>query len=405
MKKILSLLLVTVLLAASLLGLASCGDEDDVPEYMKEAKGGDDVGYHFYVPEGWIVANYGDIGCAYVSSRGMISVSFAEAPMPEGYAASTDSKTVPEYIKAYFASEVEKLDRAMLNVEKDNDGNDVYKSIKTTEGERCDFGNATEAYRFYLEYTYEEAPVKQLQIFSVFDGRFGVFTYTSFTSAYNDETTYFDRYYYGEGSALGAEAVIKEFEYVRKSGASAPFYTDGYTLISDKTLCGFELSVPAGFRVNSASGAVSATDSSGTTVAVSKATINMGIMTKDEAEKNPDRDDYWRIRLRNLEQIVDKYTDDDGKTVPILTILKEREMITVGDDNACEFEFVYKLGGDTYHVYMVFIRHTVFLSATDYVYTYTVKGESGSIDDGAVDNWTEAHMAQAKEILHGHLKF
>ncbi|MBQ8372319.1 MAG: hypothetical protein IJX38_05240 [Clostridia bacterium] len=405
MKKILSMLLATVLLLSSALGLVACGEEDDIPEYMQEARGGDDVGYHFYVPEGWIIANYGNVSCAYVSSRGMISVSFTEAPMPEGYAANNDANTVPEYIKTYFASEVEKLDRAMLNMATTEGDSSNRKNIETTDGERCDFGNATEAYRFYLEYTYEEAPVKQLQIFSVFEGRFGIFTYTSFTSDYSEDKTYFDRYYYNEGSSLGAEAVIKEFEYVTRRGSSSPSYTDGYTLISDKTLSGFELSVPAGFRVNSSSGAVSATKADGTTVAVSKATINVGIMTKEDAAKNPDTQDYWRIRIKNLEQVIDKYTDSEGNAVSSLSIIKEREMITVGDDNACEFEYTYMLGGDLYHVYMVFVRHSVFISATDYVYTYTVKSEAGDIDDGVTDNWSEASMAEAQDILHNHLKF
>lgn len=394
-RRVIALLLAIATLTVCILGLASCGEESEVPEYMKEARGGEDVGYHFYVPEGWITANYGDIACAYVSSRGMISVSFTEGTMPAGYVKSTDPKVVPDYIKTYVSEDVKKLAAAGVGI---GDDGSVESKVKLSDGERCDFGNAEEAYAFVLEYTYNNVPVKQLQIFSIYGGRFGIFTYTSYDSKYNDETTYYDRYYSDNGSALGAQSVIKNFRYIDKTSASVPAVTDGYTLISDKTVSGFELSVPEGFTVDSAAGAVSATRADGTNITVSKATVNVGIMTKEDAATDTTTKDYWRMRVESLEQMIDYRVGDDGKLTSTLNIISERDRMTVGSDAACYFEFTYEMSGEIYHVYMVYIRHAVLLSATDYVYTYTLKSSEG-------DAWSNEHALEAKNILANHLNF
>lgn len=393
--KIVAMLLAIATLAVCVLGLAGCGEESEVPEYMKEARGGEDVGYHFYVPEGWITANYGDIACAYVSSRGMISVSFTEGTLPDSYVKNTDPKTVPEYIKNYVREDIKNLAAAGVGIGEDGSAE---SKVKPSDGERCDFGNAEEAYSFVLEYTYNSVPVKQLQIFSVYRGRFGIFTYTSYDSEYNDETTYYDRYYNDNGSALGAQSVIKNFRYTNKVSASSPAVTDGYTLISDKTISGFELSVPEGFTVNSASGAVSATRADGTNITVSKATVNVGIMTKEDAATDTTTKDYWRMRIESLEQMIDYRIGDDGKLTSTLSIISERDRMTVGSDAACYFEFTYEMSGEIYHVYMVYIRHAVLLSATDYVYTYTLKSTGN-------DAWSTEHALEAKDILANHLNF
>ena len=78
-----------VAIAIAILTLfASCGGGDDLPEGMQLVRGGDDVGYYFYAPEEWTVANNGEISAAYASKIDISSVTFAPSSAPMGDIAS-----------------------------------------------------------------------------------------------------------------------------------------------------------------------------------------------------------------------------------------------------------------------------------------------------------------------------
>ena len=98
MKRITAILLALNIITCSLFGLTSCGEADDgAPEGMQLVYGSDTLGYYFYGPEEWVVANLGDIACTYASKIDTTSMTFAKSEMPTG--------TIDEY----FESEKEKF--------------------------------------------------------------------------------------------------------------------------------------------------------------------------------------------------------------------------------------------------------------------------------------------------------
>ena len=119
--------------------LTSCGGAD-VPDNMQLVAGGENIGYYFYGPDGWVIANQGDISCTYVSSIDYSSATFA----PLGESALAKDKTVSLAVAELFEKEIEKFKRepfADFNL--------------TKSGEKCTFGNAEEAYKFIYSYKYE----------------------------------------------------------------------------------------------------------------------------------------------------------------------------------------------------------------------------------------------------------
>ena len=91
MKRIIATLMALITLLG-VLTMTSCGNKDGAPKGMQLVKGGDDVGYKFFGPEEWVISNYGDIGCTYVSKIDMSSMTFVETEKPTG--------TVAEYFES-----------------------------------------------------------------------------------------------------------------------------------------------------------------------------------------------------------------------------------------------------------------------------------------------------------------
>ena len=73
MKRILAALLALIAIFSTL-ALTSCGKNDGAPDGMQLVRGGADVGYNFWGPEEWVVANVGDISCTYASKIDMSSM-------------------------------------------------------------------------------------------------------------------------------------------------------------------------------------------------------------------------------------------------------------------------------------------------------------------------------------------
>ena len=129
MKRILAILLTLTLTVSALFTLTSCGQDDGAPDGMALVKGGESVGYYFYGPEEWVVANVGSIACTYASKIDTTSMTFVETEKP---AVS---------IKDYFESEKTKF---------------PYEINVSVNGESCTFGNAdTLATKYVYSYTYK----------------------------------------------------------------------------------------------------------------------------------------------------------------------------------------------------------------------------------------------------------
>ena len=328
MKRILSVLL---LLALSL-GLASCGKKNDgIPDGMQLVRGGSDVGYYLYAPEEWTVSNQGNISAAYASKVDSSSATYTETTMPK----MSFAEYFHESAKSYTA--------------------DMKFTLLTNEnGVEYTFGNAEKALMFEFDFEYASHKFRSMQILAEYQGRFGIFTFTSFAENLSSpDDIQYD--YYKEKR----DKIIAEFKYVTKSGESSePEYEikDGYKLISDKSVAKFDLYVPENFEVQYSSGIVSASFPDGSSVNMSKAT-----------QTNVRVDDYLKRRIEELKAIVSdvtiiEYTNEDG------TKSNFNANASLGDSkSAASQEYTYVYNGVTYHVYQV----CAITQWNGFVFTYT----------------------------------
>ena len=348
MKKAISLIAAILMIFWALTLFASCGSTNttgEVPEGMKLVRGGEDIGYYFYAPTEWTVASDGMYNVVYVSSINNTSVSFVEAPMPEGSVAE------------YFESEKAKMP-AEITV--------------TTNGEKCNLGNANSAYRYVFSYVYEEVQIRAVQVFATFENRFYILTYTYIPFYVTEgEDTYYTTY------LEKVEGIMENIKFVSKKTASTetPEYvtdSEGYILISDRTLCGFDMYVPKEYTPNTSSAIVSATREDGTHVNISQVTMNLGL------EK------YWENREGELKKIADKTVDENGNELSTYKLIHmDNKASEVGNTLRCSFEYTYTYSGREMHIYQVYIR----TSGKDYMFTY-------SADEALYSE----HLSEAKKI-------
>lgn len=328
MKRILSLLL----LIASITGLVSCRKKnDDIPEGMQLVRGGSDIGYYMYVPEEWTVSNQGNISAAYVSKIDSTSATYTETEHPE--------TSLPEY----FAKSTESYTPDMK-----------FTLLSSENGVEYTFGNAEKALMFEFDFEYANHKFRSMQILAEFEGRFGIFTFTSFAENLSSaDDNQYD--YYKEKR----DKIISEFKYVTKSGdTSVPNYevNDGYKLISDEKTAKFKLYVPESFEVQYSSGIVSASFPDGSSVNMSKAT-----------QTNVRVDDYLNRRIEELKAIVSdvnivKHKNEDGSESNF------NANVSLGNaKSAAAQEYTYVYNGVTYHVYQV----CAITQWNGFVFTYT----------------------------------
>lgn len=317
MKKTLALLLTLTFL---IIALAGCTEPTDTPAGMQTVRGSDTLGYYLYVPDGWTLSSQGDIAAAYVSTIDNTSVTLVEATMPK--------VSTAEYFEAAKADFT-----FPINVTKEN----------------ADFklGNAEEAKQFIYDYKYSDYSFRTMQVFAKFEGRFYIFTFTSQLTERADGVSYYD--YHLENSL---PSITENIKFVRKSGTlPTPEYpeVDGYLLVSDRALCGFDLYVPKEYAVDFSDGIVSASREDGSNVTVAKAT--MGGVPIDE---------YWEIRKGELETIFGTITEIEIKH-------KSGNFGNLSEGTTSTFEYSYSHGGMTYHVYQL-LGVDAF---SGYVFTFT----------------------------------
>lgn len=323
MKKIWTLLVAFTLIFT----LVSCGEDESVPDGMQLARGGEEFGYNFFVPEEWIVANHGEISVAYASKIDTTSVSFTKAEMPEG--------TVAEY----FAKSVENEFSFTPNI--------------TVGGEKCDFGNAKEAYKFIYDYEYQTHPMRSMQIFVIEGGEFYIFTFTSQLTKRGEEVTYYDFY------LEKVQKVIDNFRFTEKAQSTTDTTeyekdSDGYLLVSDRALSGFDMYIPADWSVRYSSAAVGISKPDGSSVNLTEATSG-GVSTEE----------YWNIRKSELQDI--------GAVITEIEVMKQTAL---GNSRwAFSFEYKYTYAGREYHVYQVLGVSGPTLNQSGYVLTYTAPEE------------------------------
>ena len=332
----------------------SCGETPDAPEGMQVVYESAADGYVFYGPEGWIISNRGGIAASYVSGINNTSISFAKTTLPEGVTA-----------KGYFDSVKDEF---------------AYDITLTKSGERCNFGkdNSTVGYKYIYTFKLpgrdtqdsdgdgnvnEEVPLDYtaMQIIVSHEESVYIFTYTALGTPDDEASNY--RVY-----LEGAQAAIDNFKFTEAapSGDTTPDYPkdeDGYNMVSDKSVSGFELYLPDTFTVVDNSALVSATLSVGSAVSLSRAT-EVGVTI----------DKYWEAREAELSKFVTNLT----VIVKNKTNVKNEETGVYSDDivfgnlelnRVAMYEYTYEFTGVKYHVYQL-----LGWTATDgYVFTYTAK--------------------------------
>lgn len=348
-------LICAIIAVISILGLTSCSS-DGAPEGMQLVAGGEELGYYFYAPEEWTVSNLGSVKAAFVSNLDTTSVSFTELD-PADFSKSDVNVSDESYFfdgffndtKSEFPADTEFL----LN------------------GEPCSFGSGEEkaqkAAKYTYNYSYEGHKFGFMQILVSHNGHFYVFTYSAMLEKKSDDKTRYD--YYLEK----LQEIIESFRFVQKSGSEekTPEYkrdADGYILVSEKKLSGFELYLPDAYKVDYASAIVSATRDDGTNISLTKAT-----KTGLTAEA------YWTQRKEELSKIVGE-----------ITVIAENTSTKLGNNSqwAFAYEYTYEYGGETYHVYQINAVDGPMLFAKGYCFTFTAKEEN-----------FEKHSEQLQKII------
>ncbi len=332
-----TLLLITALMLG-ICFLASCSKENEAPEGLMLVKESKENGFKFYGPENWIVINSmvapgSEVWGAKMSSVNNISITLAKSKMPEGE------------INAYFEKSLDEFPEGMT-------------PYVVSAPSAANFGNAEEAYKCVYTYKYEGYDFACMQYFIKHGGDFYIFTYTSYgdvTSEESDFSVYLEKVQLAIDSFLfteKGEEDKKEPEYLTDK--------DGYKLVSDEKLSGFELYVPAETEVMVSDAYVTAKLSEGASIYLGRAT-STGIQISE----------YWNRRKEELMRIATEVEE-----IEVNRINKEGEegKVVLGDlpeDRVASYEYTYVIDGVKYHVYQVMGVDTF----NGYVFTYTATEE------------------------------
>lgn len=327
MKKALALLLSLIMITAAL--TACKGKESDIPEGMQLVRGGEDIGYYMYGPEEWVVANQNELGiaCTYVSKINNTSVTLTEADFTEAD------------IESYVARELERFpaDFALT----------VTLALKEDS-----LGNSEKAWKIGYTYKYGEYSYQVMQIFAIYKGTSYILTYSASTGTYDGEISYYEKF------LEKAQDIIKNIKFVDKkaSDTASPSYSkdsDGYSLVSNEKLCGFNMYIPDSYKLDFATSIVSATRTDGSNINVSEAT-----------DTNTDSVGYWTTRFETLEKLGAEVSLFDADK----DIAASQVMVDLGDGiRATSLGYSFTFMGETSYVYQVLIVK----GFNGYVFTYT----------------------------------
>ncbi len=351
MKKICEFILLLAMATASLIMFSSCSDGSDIPEGMQLVFGSEADGYYFYAPEEWTVSNIGEIKSAYASRVDSTSVSFAEV-FPEADVTGADKEEY--FFNSYFNDSLEEFPDSM-------------KPTVTLNGEATVFGKESEAadkaVKYTYNYEYSDNTFGFMQILIKEKNRYFVFTFCALLEQRTDGKTYYD--YYLEK----LQKVIEEFRFVEtteeKEKTEYKKDSDGFILISDKKLAGFELYVPETFIPDYSSAIVSATHSDGSNINITEATG-----TGEQPSE------YIMRRFAEIEKVTgskvicDKANySENGETTDVT-----HELVQFGNAKAgYAYEYKYTYNGSTYHIYQVLAIDGFGIFYDGYVFTYTAK--------------------------------
>ena len=366
MKRFVKVLLVAAVMVLSL-GAVSCGEGLNAPEGMQLARGGEEEGYYFFVPDGWVVANYGDYASAYVSKANPTTVTFAEAVMPEY---GKDGLSADE-ARQYFSTSMANLGYT--------------KNVNpSANGEAAAFGNAS-GFKFDFTYDYprEDGGVinyRTLQYIIPRGERLYIFQYTSRATVpeYSvDGMTYYDIYLETADNTVNASDVIAQFVFLD----TAPTKTvpeakssGELVLVSDKATAGFAFYAPKDSVAITSTALVHHDLGDGSSVAVSELVLTT-------TATHPDQ--YFEGIRVNMEKAfgevkrINVPTEENGNRIEIN-----------GANWGYEYEYTYTYAGVEYRGYTVIIgKQSGIVSRKYYAFTYSAK--AGAYNGDLVDAMIE----------------
>lgn len=341
MKKLFMLLaLLTVMIFAS-----SCsGDGVEVPDGMQVIENSTTGGYIFFAPSGWTAVNSDGVSAARTVGA---SMTFTEAAVPHATKAE------------YFNTDLENLPSEIKDT--------ISVSVRDEE---CIFGNADEkCYKYIYSYEYKGEKHTTMQILVSHDFRFFIFTYTARGDASDENSEYM--YYL---NMVGQ--TIDNFRFTSPSGTlptiSYGVDPDGFNLVSDRSVSGFDLYVPKEYTPVYSGAYVKVRLGGAANISLIKATeTGIGIL------------DYLRVRKSELERFATDITDIKigvAKAIDTtssafeaweLDVLPEYDEDLVFGNLSPEaivsYEYKYTYNGSVYHVYQLMGVD----SFNGYVFTYT----------------------------------
>ncbi len=331
MKKIVALLLCLI----TLLSLVSCGsdlpDGAELPDGMQYA-GGAPYGFYLYVPEEWTLTAMDDIVGAFVSTLDLSSVSMTKVKKP----ADMD-------IDAYFKNTMKDMPFEDYTLKQDG----VSRLLGKISAKGYEYTYS------YKPYEKDTQTYRVMQVIGEHKGELYVFTYTALDELKNAEKTYFQTYAEDVNTILDS---IQFVEPTTESPEAADYEkdSDGYLLVSQKRLSGFNFYMHPDWECTLSGGIVEVSSSDG------KAKINI----TEAKDTGVVVSDYWSKRKSDLE----RYTDGP------INVIKENEAVSFGNaDQALAYEYTYTYRGEIYHTYQVILVHDkipVFLKK-GYVFTFT----------------------------------
>ncbi|MBQ7387468.1 MAG: hypothetical protein IJW03_04805 [Clostridia bacterium] len=351
--------LAIIMIMAAIFTLSACAKDNDAPEGLELADENAKYGYIFYAPEGWTVSNRADVSAAYVTAVNMTSISFTPAEAP----------SVP--LTQYFDESMEKL---------------PYEITMLKHGEACTFGNASSATKFIYTYKYQDYSFAAMQILVSFNEGFYIFTYNSYGDP-SDSASDYQKY------LTSVQLAIDNFKFTSPTESDeASEYakdSDGYNLVSDRRIAGFDLYLPESYEVIDNGAMVSAEISAGANVSITKASqTGVSVLTYIEnrrAELASVVSDITDIKVG-----VPKAVDTNGEFFEdwSLDVLPELdETIVFGNlkrESIVSYEYTYVFAGKTYHVYQILGVD----GYNGYVFTYT-----------ALDGEYSEHIEEIMTIL------
>lgn len=347
-------ILATILIILTLACLASCNKQNEAPEGLQIVDDNSACGYVFYGPEGWEIANRGGISSSYVSPINTTSISFARADMP----------TVP--LAQYFDESMATLPYSVNVIKRD---------------EKCTFGNATSATKYIYTFSYEDYDFACMQILVSYGEDFYIFTYNSYGDPNSEESDY-------QKYLAFVQPAIDSFKFKEKgANAETPSYekdADGYNLVSDRRIAGYDLYLPDGCTVIDNGSMVTAKLSDNANISLSKASsTGVSVLTYIENRRSE-----LSSVVSNIEDIkigVPKAVDTNGEffknwSADVLPELDETIVFgDLGRESIVSYEYKYEFSGTAYHVYQLIGTD----SYNGYVFTYTATEEeySAHIDE------------------------